>query len=185
MLSVEKLGRREGRLQILDGVGFDWPRGVLAIIGGNGTGKTTLLRVIAGAVKPDTGKVLWNGLPTSRAVRLKGRIGYGPQERNLDLAITLREFLGLCADLRGLSDRRARVAEVSEELGLARQLDERLANLFGRRPPQSDDGAGAVGRAGTDCARRTDLGSGLRREPPFLGGVPGSGEIRGPGNRHP
>jgi ABC-2 type transport system ATP-binding protein len=131
MLNVEKLGRREGRRQILDGVSFDWPRGVLAVIGGNGTGKTTLLRVIAGAVKPDSGRVLWNGLTTARAVRLKGKIAYGPQERNLDLAITLREFLGLCVDMRGLSDRKDRIADVSEELGLGRQLDERLANLSG------------------------------------------------------
>ncbi|HEY6579066.1 MAG TPA: ABC transporter ATP-binding protein [Rhizomicrobium sp.] len=131
MLCVERLGRREGRLQILEDVSFEWPRGVLAVIGGNGTGKTTLLRVIAGAAKPDAGKVLWKGVPTSRAVRLKGRIGYGPQERNLDLAITLREFLGLCADLRGLCDRSARITAVSEELGLIRQLDERLAGLSG------------------------------------------------------
>jgi ABC-2 type transport system ATP-binding protein len=131
MLNVERLGRRESRRQILEGVSFDWPCGVLAVIGGNGTGKTTLLRVIAGATKPDTGKVLWNGLPTARAVRQTGKIGYGPQERNLDLAITLREFLGLCADLRGLSDRKAHIAAVSEELDLSRQLDERLANLSG------------------------------------------------------
>lgn len=131
MLSVEGLGRREGRLQILDGVSFEWERGVLAVIGGNGTGKTTLLRVVAGVTKPDAGKVSWNGLPTARVIRLMGRIGYGPQERNLDLAISLREFLALCADLRGLPDRNTRIAEVSEELGLVRQLDERLANLSG------------------------------------------------------
>lgn len=131
MLSVEKLGRREGRLQILQDVNFSWDRGVLAVIGGNGTGKTTLLRVVAGAVKPNAGKISWNGTPTSRAVRRKGVIGYGPQERNLDLAITLREFLGLCADLRGLRGRTAKIAAVAEELGLTKQLDERLANLSG------------------------------------------------------
>lgn len=131
MLSVEKLGRREGRLQILQDVSFDWSRGVLAVIGGNGTGKTTLLRVVAGAVTPNAGKVLWNGVATSRAVRRRGVIGYGPQERNLDLAITLREFLGLCADLRGLPGRPTKIAAVAEELGLVKQLDERLANLSG------------------------------------------------------
>jgi ABC-type multidrug transport system ATPase subunit len=62
MLSVEKLGRREGRLQILQDVSFSWNRGVLAVIGGNGTGKTTLLRVVAGAAKPSDGKVMWNGV---------------------------------------------------------------------------------------------------------------------------
>jgi ABC-2 type transport system ATP-binding protein len=131
MLIVEKLGRREGRLQILQDISFEWPRGVLAVIGGNGTGKTTLLRVVAGAAKPNDGKVTWNGVTTSRAVRQRGKIGYGPQERNLDLAITLREFLGLCADLRGLRGRLTLIAAVAEELGLVKQLDERLANLSG------------------------------------------------------
>jgi ABC-type multidrug transport system ATPase subunit len=131
MLSVEKLGRREGRLQILQDVSFEWSRGVLAVIGGNGTGKTTLLRVVAGAAKPNDGKVTWNGVTTARAVRQRGKIGYGPQERNLDLAITLREFLGLCADLRGLRGRAKLTAAVADELGLVSQLDERLANLSG------------------------------------------------------
>jgi ABC-type multidrug transport system ATPase subunit len=106
-------------------------RGVLAVIGGNGTGKTTLLRLVAGAIRPSAGKVSWNGEPTSRAVRRRGKIGYGPQERNLDIAITLREFLGLCADLRGLPRRANQIAAVAEELGLVKQLDERLANLSG------------------------------------------------------
>src|ERR1700712_1549528 len=131
MLSVEKLGRRAGRLQILEDVSFDWTRGVLAVIGGNGTGKTTLLRVVAGATRPSAGTVSWNGVATSRAVRRKGAIGYGPQERNLDLAITLREFLSLCVDLRGLNGRTAKIAAVAEELSLVKQLDERLANLSG------------------------------------------------------
>jgi ABC-2 type transport system ATP-binding protein len=131
MLSVEKLGRRAGRVQILQDVSFSWDRGVLAVIGGNGTGKTTLLRVVAGAANPNAGNVTWKGEPTSRAVRRKGVVGYGPQERNLDLAITLREFLGLCADLRGLSGRTTQITAVAEELGLTKQLDERLADLSG------------------------------------------------------
>lgn len=131
MLSVDHLGRREGRLQILEDVTFSWARGLLAVIGGNGTGKTTLLRVIAGAKSPNAGTALWNGVPTARAARQVGKLGYGPQERNLDLAITLREFLSLCADLRGLRPRDAKVVAVADELGLTRQLDERLANLSG------------------------------------------------------
>jgi ABC-2 type transport system ATP-binding protein len=131
MLSIDHVGRREGRLQILDDVTFTWPRGLLAVIGGNGSGKTTLLRVVAGAKSPNTGKADWNGVPTSRAARRKGTVGYGPQERNLDLAITLREFLALCCDLRGLSARGAKIDAVAGELGLSKQLDERLANLSG------------------------------------------------------
>jgi ABC-2 type transport system ATP-binding protein len=131
MLTIDHLGRREGRLQILDDLSFSWPKGLLAVIGGNGTGKSTLLRVVAGAKAPDAGKSEWNGVSTARAARMRGKVGYGPQERNLDLAITLREFLSLCCDLRGLSGRGAKVAAVAEELGLSKQLDERLANLSG------------------------------------------------------
>lgn len=131
MLQVVGLGRRAGRTQILSDVSFEWARGVLAVVGGNGSGKTTLLRVLAGATRPDQGRASWNGLATAQAVRQKGRISYGPQERNLDLAITLREFLALCVDLRGLAGREALIAGVCEELGLVGQLDERLANLSG------------------------------------------------------
>jgi ABC-2 type transport system ATP-binding protein len=131
MLTVDHLGRREGRLQILEDVSFTWPRGLLAVIGGNGSGKTTLLRVLAGAKSPNAGKADWDGASTARAARQRGKLGYGPQERNLDLAITLREFLALCCDLRGLSGRGAKIGAVADELGLSRQLDERLANLSG------------------------------------------------------
>ncbi len=131
MLTIDRLGRREGRLQILDDVSFTWPKGLLAVIGGNGSGKTTLLRVVAGAKSPNAGKAEWNGASTARAARQKGKVGYGPQERNLDLAITLREFLALCCDLRGLSARGEKINAVANELGLAKQLDERLANLSG------------------------------------------------------
>jgi ABC-2 type transport system ATP-binding protein len=131
MLTIDHLGRREGRLQILQDVSFTWTKGLLAVIGGNGSGKSTLLRVVAGAKPPNAGKADWNGVSTARAARRKGQIGYGPQERNLDLAITLREFLALCCDLRGLSGRGAKIDAVATELGLAKQLDERLANLSG------------------------------------------------------
>jgi ABC-2 type transport system ATP-binding protein len=131
MLTVDRLGRREGRLQILEDVSFTWPRGVLAVVGGNGSGKSTLLRVLAGAKAPDAGAAEWNGASTARAAHQKGKVGYSPQERNLDLAITLREFLALCCDLRGLGGRGAKINAVASELGLSKQLDERLANLSG------------------------------------------------------
>ena len=131
MLQVINLSRREGRTQILADISFDWARGVLGVVGGNGSGKTTLLRVLAGAKAPDSGQASWDGVPIAKAVRQSGKISYGPQERSLDLAITLREFLALCVDLRGLSDRAARIKAVTEELGLEAQIDERLVNLSG------------------------------------------------------
>ncbi len=185
MLSVERLGRREGRLQILQDVSFGWTRGVLAVIGGNGSGKTTLLRVVAGAMKPDAGKVSWDGVATSRAVRRKGKIGYGPQERNLDLAITLREFLSLCADLRGLSGRSAKVAAVAEELGLAKQLDERLANLSGGGRRKAMTAQALLGASELIVLDEPTSRGRLCRQPPLLGRVPRARTILRAGDRDP
>ena len=72
------------------------------------------------------------GLMVLRRRGRKGAIGYGPQERNLDLAITLREFLSLCADLRGLTGRTTMIAAVAEELRLADVLQQ-LAGISPRR----------------------------------------------------
>ncbi len=132
MLNVEKLGRREGRLHILQDLSFDWSRGVLAVIGGNGTGKTTLLRVVAGAARPNAGKVLWNGVPTSRAVRRKRRdrlrpAGAQPRPSPSRCASSWA-CARICAACPGAGTGSPAVAE---ELGLVKQLDERLANLSG------------------------------------------------------
>lgn len=60
---------RSGR-RILDGVSLDIPRGkVTAIMGPSGTGKTTLLRLIGGQLKPDAGQITVAGQPVSRLKR--------------------------------------------------------------------------------------------------------------------
>jgi phospholipid/cholesterol/gamma-HCH transport system ATP-binding protein len=54
--------RRDGRQYILDNVSFVVPeRSITCIMGVSGTGKTTLLRLIAGLLKPDSGEILVNG----------------------------------------------------------------------------------------------------------------------------
>jgi ABC-type multidrug transport system ATPase subunit len=131
MLKVSAVRLKAGSRYALEGVDFTWARGLLAVVGGNGAGKSVLLKIVAGAVRPSAGSATWNGEPCVRAARRFGKIGYAPQERDLSLAITLREFLSLCADLRGLTDRRPAVAGVVRELGLNSLLDERLDNMSG------------------------------------------------------
>lgn len=62
MISVRDLSFRRGDKMIFDGVSLDFPRGkISAIMGPSGTGKTTLLRLIGGQLRPDHGMVLVDG----------------------------------------------------------------------------------------------------------------------------
>lgn len=59
---IENLTFRRGSLRIFDGVTLAIPKGkIVAIMGPSGTGKTTLLRLIGGELKPDTGRIIVNG----------------------------------------------------------------------------------------------------------------------------
>jgi phospholipid/cholesterol/gamma-HCH transport system ATP-binding protein len=62
LVSIRDLSYSWGKRKIFDGVSIDIPRGkVTAIMGPSGTGKTTLLKLIGGQLRPDRGKVLFAG----------------------------------------------------------------------------------------------------------------------------
>jgi branched-chain amino acid transport system ATP-binding protein len=62
MLTVRNLDLHYGDAQALDGVSLDVPeREIVAIVGANGAGKSSLIRAIAGMEKPSAGRITWNG----------------------------------------------------------------------------------------------------------------------------
>ncbi|UCE86594.1 MAG: metal ABC transporter ATP-binding protein [Deltaproteobacteria bacterium] len=63
------------------------PNGYLAILGPNGGGKTTLLKLILGLLAPDRGRIRVSGQPPSRS---RGRVGYVPQIVRFDLDFPIR-----------------------------------------------------------------------------------------------
>jgi peptide/nickel transport system ATP-binding protein len=68
MISARGIGVRYADHQVLDNVGVDVvPGSINGVIGRSGTGKTTLLRVLAGLRHPDTGVVVFDGQPTARS----------------------------------------------------------------------------------------------------------------------
>jgi phospholipid/cholesterol/gamma-HCH transport system ATP-binding protein len=80
-ISIRNLVFRRGDRVIFDGIDLDIPAGrVTAIMGPSGTGKTTLLRLIGGQLKPDSGSVQVDGqmvhqLPTRKLYELRKRMG--------------------------------------------------------------------------------------------------------------
>jgi zinc transport system ATP-binding protein len=88
VLSVRNVTFGYGREVVLDAVDLDvQPRDFLAIIGPNGGGKTTLLKVMLGLLRPWSGEVIYR-LPSGHPPR--GRLGYVPQFSTFDRDFPLR-----------------------------------------------------------------------------------------------
>ncbi|MBG0789134.1 MAG: ABC transporter ATP-binding protein [Desulfovibrionaceae bacterium] len=76
---------------------------ITGLAGPDGAGKTTLMRIMAGLLRPTAGKVDVVGLdPVRRAAVLHARVGYMPQKFGLYEDLTVMENLVLYADLRGV-----------------------------------------------------------------------------------
>ena len=66
LLEVRGLNKRFGHVQAINDVSISVaPREILALLGDNGAGKSTFVKVISGVVRPDSGSVLWQGTPVA------------------------------------------------------------------------------------------------------------------------
>lgn len=116
-----RLGKRE--ILALAGISAEVARGtVTGLIGPDGAGKTTLIRLVAGLLRADSGHIEVLGIDVARApLAVQARIGYMPQRFGLYEDLTVQENLELYADLQGLlpAERPERYSELSRMTGLA------------------------------------------------------------------
>ncbi len=114
----------------LDDVSLCVPRGALfGLIGPNGSGKTTAMRIALGLLVPDRGAVSVLGRPTGRGPRHD--VAYLPEERGLYRRLELRQMLVYVSRLKGLSARDAgrEVDHWLERLGLTSAVGKRIEQL--------------------------------------------------------
>jgi nitrous oxidase accessory protein len=118
----------DGR-RILDGVGFHVERGEsVALVGANGSGKTSILRCLLGLV-PFTGRALVGGHDVVREpVAARARLGYVPQKAAFG-DVRAAEALGFVARLRGVDP--GGIAKLLQLVGLAAHAGERVRTFSG------------------------------------------------------
>jgi len=107
---------------------------VTGLVGPDGAGKTTLIRLMAGLMVPDTGSIKVFDLDTrTEAEAIQAAIGYMPQRFGLYEDLSVQENLDLYAELRGLprTEREATFARLLEFTGLARFTDRLAGKLSG------------------------------------------------------
>ena len=105
MIEYHGFAKRFGKLVAVDGLELSVRRGeTLALIGPNGSGKTTTLKAALGLVRPSEGRVTVGGIDVARDGRAaRARLGYLPQRLSFAEGFTAREVIGFFARLRGAS----------------------------------------------------------------------------------
>ena len=133
LLSVDNIDVQYGAIRALCDVSLEVSKGeIVTLIGANGAGKSTTLRVISGMIKPSKGAIRYNGneingTPSHRLVRMG--ISHVPEGRGIFANLTVEENLGLGAYAR---HDRTKVAEDRERaLTLFPRIRERLKQVAG------------------------------------------------------
>jgi len=105
MLTIENLTSGYGESMVIRELSLEVPQGqVLALLGSNGVGKTTLLKTIMGLIKPKSGNISFDGQSITRWTpyqRSQGGLGYVPQGREIFPFLTVKENLVLGLEARG------------------------------------------------------------------------------------
>ncbi len=120
-ISLKKIGKVLNGRSVLSGLSFGIERGsIMAVVGPNDSGKTALLKVIAGFSKPEYGSVFIDGMDVQlRRVETAIVVVYMPQEINLDRRLTVLENLQFHGRLYGVPRERMsrQITSLSEKLG--------------------------------------------------------------------
>ncbi len=135
MIEIEHLTKHFGATQAVQDVSFRVERGeVIGLLGPNGSGKTTIMRILTGFFPPSAGHARVAGFDAGdQSLALRRKIGYLPESVVLYPDMRVQRFLQFCADVRGITGvrQRARIDRVMHDCGL-REVAGRLIGTLSK-----------------------------------------------------
>lgn len=125
-INAEKLTKSYKKRRVVNGVSFHLEQGeVVGLLGPNGAGKTTTFYMITGLIRPNSGRVEFDGQDVTRwpmYKRARAGIGYLAQEKSVFRRLTVEDNLRLVLEVKGASRRQIsqKIEELSEELHITK-----------------------------------------------------------------
>ena len=126
MIDAEGLTRRYGETLAVDSVSFSIGSGeIVGLLGHNGAGKTTIMKMLTGYLEPSGGRALVDGVEVAaNPEAAQARLGYLPENCPVYPEMTIVDYLDYVAGLRGVADRPKALRDVLESTDLTgRALD--------------------------------------------------------------
>jgi oleandomycin transport system ATP-binding protein len=149
-IKAEGLVKRFGSTRALRGIDLEAPTGsVLGLLGPNGSGKTTAVRILATLLRPDAGNATVGGYDvTRRPMAVRALVGLTGQDATVDGLLTGRENLDLFGNLLGLerTERRRRAAGLLERVDLTEAADRRVKTYSGGMRRRLDLAVSLIGQ---------------------------------------
>ena len=127
LVETRGLGQWYGRVIALDDVSLRVGPGITGLLGANGAGKTSLLRVLVGLMRPSAGEARVLGEPPWNNPALSARVGYCPEHDGFWEWMSGRAFVEALARLRGLSRPREAAADALDRVKLGEAADRKIS----------------------------------------------------------
>jgi ABC-2 type transport system ATP-binding protein len=130
LIAADHLTKQYGSVVALDDISFTISEGITGILGENGAGKSTAIKILLGLVAPTSGSATVLGENASENVVVRSRLGYMPEHDCLPGHVSAAEFLTHMAEVSGLppSTARTRAADTLRHTGL---FEERYRAMSG------------------------------------------------------
>jgi ABC-2 type transport system ATP-binding protein len=133
MLEITALSRSYGPFKAVDDVSFTIGQGeIVGLLGHNGAGKTTIMKMLSGTLEPDAGSITFNGLdPIVDPKTVQQTLGYLPESLPVYPEMLVVDYLDYAAALKGIdaSQRRAEITRVVHETDILSKLLEPISTL--------------------------------------------------------
>ena len=147
-ISVQGLKKSYKNISVLTGVDFTVKKGsIFALLGSNGAGKTTIIKILATLLKQDGGAATVNGFDVAaQPYNVRQSISLTGQFAAVDEVLTGRENLIMIAKLRHLKDQRQITDDLLKRFGLTDAADRRVSTYSGGMRRRLDIAMSLVGK---------------------------------------
>lgn len=132
IIEIESLSKWFKKKVAIDNVSLSIDKGVFGLIGKNGAGKTTLLRILATLIPKSEGNVFINGVSIKNAAKIRGMVGYMPQDFAFYPGFSVYDTMKYFCTLSGVKKNCDReISEILEKVDLSDQVRTKVNHLSG------------------------------------------------------
>lgn len=130
-IKVKNLTKIYGKQKALNNISFEIKSGeIVGFLGPNGAGKSTMMKIITGYIPQTEGEVFVNDQKIDpEAIDIRKQIGYLPEHNPLYLDMFVREYLLFVAGMYGIKNKKERVEEMIEQVGLSKESSKKILAL--------------------------------------------------------